>query len=105
MRHFWKNHDADANMILTAVVVGIVFAISIAIVFSVLGAMDYSTVDTDLNTALGYTTDQLANCTSAANASDNVLSNLNTFYTLGPIMITVIAAVGIIGYVMILRGR
>jgi len=105
MRSFWKNHEADVNMILTAVVMAIVFAISIAVIYNVMGSFSFTTLDTQYNTAMGYTTDQLANCTNAANASDNILTNLDTFYTLGPIAITIVAAVGIIGYVMLIRGR
>ena len=102
MRQFLKNRDADVNMILTAVVMAIVFAISLAVVYSVIGGISLTTIDTNYNTAMGYTGGQLAACTNAANASDNLLTNLDTFYTLGPIAIVVVAAVGIIGYVMLI---
>ena len=88
-----KNNHADVNMILTAVVMGIVFAVSIAIIYSVLGGIDYTTIDGSLSG------------TPAANASDNLQTNLATFYTLGPIAIVVVAAVGIIGYVMLIRKK
>ena len=87
---------ADVNMILTAVVAAIVFAISIAIVYAVLGGITYATYDTSFGGV---------NTTPAANASNNLLTNLNTFYNLGPIYIVVIAAVGIIAAVLMVRGR
>ena len=87
-------HDDAANidMILTAVIAGIVFAISIAIIYSVLGGIEYTTIDAELTG------------TPAQNASDALQSNLATFYTLGPIYIVVIAAVGIIAAVLLIRG-
>jgi hypothetical protein len=93
MRSLLKNHEADVNMILTAVVMGIVFAISIAIIYSVLGGIDYTTIDAALTG------------TPSVNASNALQTNLATFYTLGPIAIVVVAAVGIIGYVLLIRAR
>jgi len=93
MRKLLENKLADVNMILTAVVAAIVFAISIAIVYAVLGGISYSTYDASLTG------------TPAQNASDNLLTNLSTFYNLGPIYIVVIAAVGIIAAVLMVRGR
>jgi multisubunit Na+/H+ antiporter MnhB subunit len=86
-----KNEDASIDMILTAVVAAIVFAISIAIVYAVLGGIDYTTYDSALTG------------TPAANASTSLLGNLTTFYNLGPIYIVVIAAVGIIAAVLMVR--
>jgi len=87
---------ADVNMILMAVVAAIVFAISIAIVYSVLGGISYATYDA----SFGGT-----NTTPATNATNGLLSNLGTFYNLGPILIVVIAAVGIISAVLMVRGN
>jgi hypothetical protein len=86
-----KNEDASIDMILTAVVAAIVFAISIAIVYAVLGGIDYTTYD---GAFAG---------TPAENASTSLLGNLTTFYNLGPIYIVVIAAVGIIAAVLMVR--
>jgi hypothetical protein len=103
MRSFWQNRHGNVDMILTGVVMGIVFAVSIAIIYGVVGGLDYTTIDQNLNTALGYTNDQWNNTTSAANASGDLQTNLATFYTLGPIAIVIVAAVGIISYVLLLR--
>jgi len=90
------NETANVDMVLMAVVAAVVFAISIAIVYAVLGGIDYTTYDA----SFGGT-----NRTPAANASDNLITNLNTFYQIGPIYIIVIAAVAIIGAIMVLRMR
>jgi len=78
-------------MILAAVVMAIALAIGIIIVFNVIAAVDSSTIDADLTG------------TPAANATDNLLTNTETFYTVAPIALIVVAAVGILGYVMLLR--
>jgi len=93
MRSLLKDKMANVDMILTAVIAAIVFAISIAIVYAVLGGIDYTTYDAGLTG------------TPAANASDTLVTNLNTFYNLGPIYIVVIAAVGIIAAVLMIRNR
>ena len=93
LRSLLKDKAANVDMILTAVIAGIVFAISIAIIYSVLGGIDYTTIDSGLTG------------TPATNASNNLQTNLATFYTLGPIYIVVIAAVGIIAAVLMIRGR
>ena len=96
MRSFIKDQVANVDMILTAVIAAIVFAISIAIVYAVLGGIDYTTYDAGIGGV---------NTTPAANASDTLITNLNTFYNLGPIYIVVIAAVGIIAAVLMVRGK
>ena len=96
LRSLVENKIANIDMILTAVIAAIVFAISIAIVYAVLGGIDYTTYDA----AFGD-----VNSTPAANASDSLQTNLATFYNLGPIYIVVIAAVGIIAAVLMVRGR
>ena len=104
LRSLVKDKSGNIDMILTAVIAGIVFAISIAIIYSVLGGMDYSAQDTALHTAMGHSSNA-TNFMPGANASGALATNLATFYTLGPIYIVVIAAVGIIAAVMMIRGR
>jgi hypothetical protein len=87
------NNDGDMNMILTAVVMAIVFSIGIIIVFNVIASVDDDTIDADLDG------------TPAANATDNLVSNLETFYVVGPIALIVVAAVGILSYILLLRRR
>ena len=109
LRSLLKNDSGNIDMILTAVIAGIVFAISIAIIYSVLGGIDYSTIDIGMGGfwAVNQTKfpGQMNGSTPALNASGSLQTNLATFYTLGPIYIVVIAAVGIIAAVMLIRGR
>jgi len=72
MRKLVENEAANVDMILTAVIAGIMFAISIPIIYSVLGGIDYTSVDAKFAG------------TPATNASENIMANLNTFYTIGP---------------------
>jgi hypothetical protein len=92
MRKLMKDH-ANVDMILTAVIAGVMFAIAIPIIYSVLAGIDYTSVDAGLTG------------TPATNASNSVIANLNTFFTIGPIYLVVVAAVGIIAAVLLLRGR
>jgi len=85
LRSLLKNDSGNIDMILTAVIAGIVFAISIAIIYSVLGGISYTTIDAQ------FTAGDSLNNTPAANASDSLLTNLATFYTLGPIYIPCLA--------------
>jgi len=96
MKKLITDKFADVNMILTAVIAAIIFAISIAIVYAVLGGISYTTYDATFGNV---------NTTPATNASNALLTNLSTFYNLGPIYIVVIAAVGIIAAVMMVRAR
>jgi hypothetical protein len=91
MRKLFKDKYADMNMILAAIVMAIVFAIGIIIVFNVLATVDTTGIDADLAG------------TPAANATTDLQSNLETFYTVGPIALIVVAAVGILSYVLLLR--
>ena len=84
------NDKGNVNLILMAVVAAVVLAISVVIVFSVIGGLDTDTVDADLTG------------TPAANASDDLTSNLETFYTISPIYIVVLSAVGIIAAIMMI---
>jgi len=84
------NEKANVDIIIMAVVAAIVIAISLIIVYSVVGGLDTTTIDADLTG------------TPSANATDNLLDNLGTFYTIAPIYIVVLAAVGIIGAIMMI---
>lgn len=90
---FYKDRDGNVDMILTAVIAGVMFAVAIPIIYSVLGGINYTTVDAALTG------------TPATNASQVLLTNLATFFTIGPIYLVVVAAVGIIAAILMLRGR
>jgi ABC-type lipoprotein release transport system permease subunit len=89
---FRKKADESANvqLILMAVVAAIVIAVSIIIVYAVLGGIDYTAIDAKLPG------------TPCANASSSLQTNLATFYSVAPIYIVVLAAVGIISAIMMI---
>jgi len=100
MRKLRHNNHADLNMILTAIIVAITLAISVLVVLNVLGAISPGDIDSDVATAAGRNTTL---DTAATNATESLQTNIETFYTVAPIVLIVIAAVGILGYVMLLR--
>lgn len=93
LREFWQNREADVNMILAAVVMAIGLAIGIIIAYNVIGSLDTSTIDAGLTGA------------PAASATSSLINSTGTFYTVAPIALIVVAAVAILGYVMLLRRR
>lgn len=102
MRRLLSNRHGDMNMILLAIVMGIALAIGIIVVFNVHAgiASDLSTLDSDLASAAGRSTTL---DTAASNASNATLTNIGTFFTIAPIALIVVAAVGILSYVLLLR--
>ena len=102
MRKLLSNKHGDMNMILLAVVMGIALAIGIIVVFNVHGGIagDLSDLDSAVAAASGRSS-TLDN--SASNASNSTLSNIETYFTIAPLALIVIAAVGILSYVLLLR--
>jgi len=117
MRKLLKNNHGDMDMIVLATIMAITFAIGIVVVYNVYGALDTGTIDDAIKEARGYaypadgtsdynnTQAQWNNTVEAGNASLDLLSNTQTFFTVAPIVLIVVAAVGILGYVMLLRRR
>jgi len=93
LRKLVENEAGNVDMILTAVIAAVMFSIAIPIIYSVLGGMDYVAVDAKFAG------------TPATNASQSLIANINTFFTIGPIYLVVVGAVGIIAAVLLLRGR
>ena len=102
MRSLTKRDDADMNMILTSIVLAITFAISIIVVWNVMASVDANDADDDIQTNI-YGDGTITNIRPAHNATNDLISNLETFYTVGPIVLIVVAAVGILMYILILR--
>ena len=94
-----KDNRANIEMITMGIVAAVMFAIAIPIVFNVLGSLNISTVDTNLRTAMG----EASTFTPAANATENLLTQTNSFFSIGPIYLVVVVAVGIIAAILVLR--
>jgi hypothetical protein len=90
------NDQANVGTIILAVATAIVIAISILIIYSVLGGMNVTTIDNNLRTATGGAD----TFRPAANATTSLISGLGTFFTISPIYLVVLVAVAIIGAVM-----
>ena len=70
MKSLLKDDSADVSLILTAVVMGIVFAVSIAIIYSILGGIDYTSIDANLG---GVNTTEAANASTLKTTSVTLL--------------------------------
>jgi len=90
------------NMILAAIIMAITFTIGLIVVYNVYASLDTDSIDDDLASSLGHNTSLF---TDAGNASTSLLDNTETFFTVGPIALIVVAAVGILSYVFLLRRR
>jgi len=104
MRSLFNNKRGNIDIIIMAVVAAIVIAVSLVIVYSVMGGLDTDSVDEKIRENVygeGGTTWKNGT-TFAGNASDNLLDNLGTFFTISPIYVVVLAAVGIIGAIMMI---
>lgn len=103
--------NANIDIILTAVIAGVVFAVAIPIIFGVFGGLNLTTIDQNIAVNIyggagsGDAMNAYNNSTAASNASALVLANVVTFFTIGPIYLVVIAAVGIITAILMLRRR
>jgi len=107
MRSLSEQKKGSVDIIVMAVVAAVVIAVSLVIVFSIMGGLDTSGIDENIRANVygeGGTTWKNGT-TFAGNASNSLISNLETFYTISPIYIVVLAAVGIIGAIMMIMVR
>ena len=88
MRELLSDNRGAVGTIILAVATAITLAISILIVYSIIGGLDVTTIDA------GFTG------TPAKNATESLITGLGTFYTVSPIYIVILIAVAIIGAVM-----
>jgi len=105
MKSFIKNKEANTDMVIMAIVAAVVIAISLVVIFPLLGNMNTASIDTVIqDTVFQRSGNDLNfdNCTPAANATNYLTENLETFYSISPIYIVVLAAVGIIGAIMMI---
>ena len=99
---FLKNEAGDVNLIMTAIVLAITLVMGVIITFAVIGGVNLTTIDANYRASIGASNTGIK---PAANATNTLVSNVNTFYQIAPIMLVVIAAVGILSYLFILRTK
>ena len=102
MKKFLENEEANIKMIGTVVAIFVTLIISVLVLYNIVGSIDYTTVDDNL--AAQLTDDGVNNEAYAENASNALLSQSETFYTIAPIIGIVIVAVIILGYVTRIGG-
>ena len=112
MRAFRKSENVDVSLIMQAIVISITMVMGIIIVFAILGGVKVSTFDSQVGRNIGYyikypggSNVSYNDTKYASNATKYIVSNVGTFFQIAPIMIVVIAAVGLLSYLFILRQR
>ena len=106
MRQLFKNKEGNVQMIIMAIVAAITIAVSVVIVYSVMQgfATTNTNIDETLQKNMGYNASS-SKTRPAYNASVQLQNNLDTFYTLSPILVVVLAAVGIIAAIILIAVR
>jgi len=100
MRKFLKNTLADVGTIGAAVAILVTIMVSILIVYNIAASIDANDIDTSLQSALGEGRDVIF----AQNATKDTLDQSATFYTIAPLIVVVLVAVVILGYVIQIGG-
>ena len=91
MRTF-KNKLAQMGMVGAAIGLLITLIIAVLVYYNVSASIDTTTIDASLNGS------------PAANATENTNDQASTFFTIAPIIVIVIVAVVVIGYVQRIGG-
>ena len=100
MKSLLRNKNGDVSLVMQAIVISITMVMGIIITYAVIGGVSVTTIDKQVATSMGRN-----GAVNASNATKNIVSNVNTFFQIAPIMIVVIAAVGILSYLFILRQK
>jgi len=117
MRRLTQNKHGNLDMVLGGVTIAILLAVSVMIIFNITGSLEVSNTQDRIREGFGYEEwkgvagDEAANASHAAwnltqpvtNSSDNLNDNIETFYSITPIVLIVIAAVAILSYVLLLK--
>ena len=92
LKKFWNNQDGDVKMIGAVVGILVTMIVAILVFYNIAGSIDVTDIDS------GFTG------TPAANATDAVMTQAETFWSVAPIIAIVIVAVVILGYVSRIGG-
>jgi hypothetical protein len=91
-RNLKADEDAVIQYILTGIVILVMSVLAIAIVYPVIAGVNVQTIDTNLRTAMGESSD----FKPAANATASVLSGANIVMGINPLAALVAVAAGIL---------
>lgn len=91
MKPFYKDDNADAKMIGMVVGLLVTLLISILVFYNISASVDTTSIDSNFGVD--------NNETPSANATDSILDQAATFWSIAPIIVIVIVAVIILAYV------
>ena len=97
MRKFLKNKEADVRMIGMVIGIFVTLIIGVLVLYNVVGSINYSGVDDNIQVML--TADGPNSEAYTENASNSLLGQSETFFTIAPIIGIVVVAVVILAYV------
>jgi ABC-type antimicrobial peptide transport system permease subunit len=113
---FQVEEQGNIEMITMGIVAAVTFAIAIPIVFNVIGSIDITTANDNIKTNVyglspgADPTDdnnrswaEWNNTQPVGNATNSLLVQVNSFFSIGPIYLVVVVAVGIIAAILVLR--
>ena len=114
MRLFKHNNNANVDMITTGITAAILFSIGIILIYSAISSADIKTAQDNINkdiygrvpgmgTNASYEAYNVS--TPVKNVTNSLLTQVNSFFAIGPIYLIVIVAVGIIAALMYLRQK
>ena len=114
MRLFKRNNNANVDMITTGITAAILFAIGIILIYSAISSADIKTAQDNINkdiygrvpgmgTNASYEAYNVS--TPVVNVTNSLITQVNSFFAIGPIYLVVIVAVGIISALMYLRQK
>ena len=101
MKSLIKDNHADVKMIGAVIGILVTLIVAVLVFYNVAASIDTSTLDNTVATSRGYTsnTDNYNASKDATNATDDILTQSGTFFTIAPIIAIVVVAVVILSYV------
>jgi len=106
MKTLLRNKNGNVQMIGVAVATLVAIFIAVLVVYNIAGSIETSDVDADLRTDLAdLVGDVETNMRYAGNATVDTLDQSATFFTIAPLIVVVMVAVIILGYVITIGGK
>ena len=111
MRHLLGNKNAQMGVVSAAIGLLITLIVVVLVFYNIAGSIDTAELENDMRAAVGVTYGTTNESKAAYNATtpvsngtNNVLDQAATFFTIAPIIVIVIVAVVVIGYVKSIGG-
>ena len=91
MRKLLKNTEGNVKMVGAVAGILIMLIIAVLVFYNIVSGIDYTSLNADAG--------PMATSTEVTNASEELVAQSETFFTIAPIVAIVIVAVVILGYV------